>query len=242
MHTRRPRSQPAADVSRRARRAQRQPRGRAAGRVAADGEPRACAGCACSTATRCSCARRAAWRRPPRPTASPRRCGTRCTMLDVAIQRDGERYDPAASGAHVPPAHERHRRDDLPAAADASAGGAGAAACASRRSSSTTRTSLPALESGRIDLAFGYIPGAAGRRAAALLHERYVVLMRAGHPLAAAPADARGARAAPLRAGPLAPAHRPRAEGPRPAPTTSASRCRISWCCRASSPRPISRS
>jgi DNA-binding transcriptional LysR family regulator len=42
---------------------------------------------------------------------------------------------------------------------------------------------LPALESGRIDLALGYIPGLDVERQF-LLHERYVVLMRAGHPLA----------------------------------------------------------
>ncbi|HTS20891.1 MAG TPA: LysR substrate-binding domain-containing protein [Casimicrobiaceae bacterium] len=43
---------------------------------------------------------------------------------------------------------------------------------------------LPALESGRIDLALGYLPSLAEtveRRF--LLHERYVVVMRAGHPL-----------------------------------------------------------
>jgi DNA-binding transcriptional LysR family regulator len=42
---------------------------------------------------------------------------------------------------------------------------------------------LPALESGRIDLAMGYIPSLDVERRF-LLHERYVVLMRAGHPLA----------------------------------------------------------
>jgi DNA-binding transcriptional LysR family regulator len=44
---------------------------------------------------------------------------------------------------------------------------------------------LSALESGRVDLALGYVPvlaGAAEKRF--LLHERYVVVMRAGHPMA----------------------------------------------------------
>jgi len=43
---------------------------------------------------------------------------------------------------------------------------------------------LPALESGRIDLALGYIPVLAGVEKQVLLQERYVVVMRAGHPLA----------------------------------------------------------
>lgn len=43
---------------------------------------------------------------------------------------------------------------------------------------------LPALESGRIDLALGYIPVLAGVESEVLLQERYVAVMRAGHPLA----------------------------------------------------------
>ena len=42
----------------------------------------------------------------------------------------------------------------------------------------------PALESGRIDLAVGYIPALSEFERIVLLSERYVVLMRAGHPLA----------------------------------------------------------
>jgi len=42
---------------------------------------------------------------------------------------------------------------------------------------------LPALEGGRIDLALGYIPSLDVERRF-LLHERYVVLLRGGHPLA----------------------------------------------------------
>jgi DNA-binding transcriptional LysR family regulator len=42
----------------------------------------------------------------------------------------------------------------------------------------------PALESGRIDLAVGYIPVLAEFERTPLLSEHYVVLMRAGHPLA----------------------------------------------------------
>ena len=43
---------------------------------------------------------------------------------------------------------------------------------------------LAALERGRIDLALGYIPGLAAAERRFLLHERYVVVMRGGHPLA----------------------------------------------------------
>jgi DNA-binding transcriptional LysR family regulator len=47
----------------------------------------------------------------------------------------------------------------------------------------------PALEDGRLDLAFGYLPGLVGTESAAILQERYVVLLRQGHPLAAALRD-----------------------------------------------------
>ncbi len=43
---------------------------------------------------------------------------------------------------------------------------------------------LPALESGRVDLALGYIPALTQTERRFLLHERYVVLLRAGHPAA----------------------------------------------------------
>jgi DNA-binding transcriptional LysR family regulator len=46
------------------------------------------------------------------------------------------------------------------------------------------RDILPALESGRIDLALGYIPALTGARRRYLLSERYVLVMRASHPLA----------------------------------------------------------
>ncbi len=46
------------------------------------------------------------------------------------------------------------------------------------------RAILPALESGRIDLALGYIPGQMGAQRQYLLSEHYVVVMRAAHPVA----------------------------------------------------------
>jgi DNA-binding transcriptional LysR family regulator len=46
------------------------------------------------------------------------------------------------------------------------------------------RDILPALETGRIDLALGYIPALAGAERQYLLSERYVIVMRAGHPQA----------------------------------------------------------
>ncbi len=44
----------------------------------------------------------------------------------------------------------------------------------------------PALEEGRLDLAFGYLPTLVGTESAPLLQERYVLLLRQGHPLAGA--------------------------------------------------------
>ncbi len=41
-----------------------------------------------------------------------------------------------------------------------------------------------ALETGRLDLALGYLPGVDGTEQQALLNERYVALLRADHPLA----------------------------------------------------------
>ncbi len=41
----------------------------------------------------------------------------------------------------------------------------------------------PALDDGRLDLAFGYLPQLVGAHTQALLDERYVVLLREGHPL-----------------------------------------------------------
>jgi DNA-binding transcriptional LysR family regulator len=49
----------------------------------------------------------------------------------------------------------------------------------------------PALEEGRLDLAFGYLPTLAGTESAPILQERYVVLLRRGHPLAGRCATAR---------------------------------------------------
>ena len=42
----------------------------------------------------------------------------------------------------------------------------------------------PALDEGRLDLAFGYLPALAATESETLLSERYVVLLRQGHPLA----------------------------------------------------------
>jgi DNA-binding transcriptional LysR family regulator len=46
-----------------------------------------------------------------------------------------------------------------------------------------------ALDTARIDLAFGYLPGLTGTERLALLEERYVVVLRQGHPLAASLRD-----------------------------------------------------
>ena len=97
----------------------------------------------------------------------------------------------------------------------------------------------PALETGRIDLALGYLPvlGDAVQRQF-LLHEKYVVVIRAGHPLARGRPTACDPEAARLRAGALAlgdNAVRCRTSASK---ATSGWRFPISWCCRASWPRP----
>lgn len=51
-----------------------------------------------------------------------------------------------------------------------------------------------ALETGQLDFALGYLPGVEGTQQQPLLEDRYVVLMRAGHPHAAAAAHIDGLR------------------------------------------------
>jgi DNA-binding transcriptional LysR family regulator len=51
-----------------------------------------------------------------------------------------------------------------------------------------------ALESGKIDLAIGYLPGVDGLEQQPLLNERYVALVRASHPLAAEAGTREGLR------------------------------------------------
>jgi DNA-binding transcriptional LysR family regulator len=101
-------------------------------------------------------------------------------VLDVAIQ-EGVRYDPAASDRTF----RLHMSDIgetifLPRLVQA---------LAARAPNVRIETFQfddgdigPALESGRIDLALGYIPSLAEFERTPLLSEHYVVLMRAGHP------------------------------------------------------------
>ena len=199
---------------------QREPRGRAPRRVAADGEPRAAPAARACTATRCSCARRAAWRRPRRRDRLAEAVRARAARRSTSAIQRGRALRPRALRPHVPAAPQRHRRDDLPAAA---------AARRSRRRAPRVRLEafqlddrdiLPALESGRVDLALGYIPALAGV-------ERQLLLSRtlrrgdARRPSAgAARADARGAGVAQLRAGALAPGDGARAAGARACATS----------------------
>jgi DNA-binding transcriptional LysR family regulator len=103
-------------------------------------------------------------------------------VLEIAI-REGERYDPARSERTF----RLHMSDIgetifLPVLLRAT-----------RREAPSVRFEvfqldepeiLPSLESGRIDLALGYIPSLGQAERRFLLHERYVVLMRRGHPAA----------------------------------------------------------
>jgi DNA-binding transcriptional LysR family regulator len=102
--------------------------------------------------------------------------------LDAAIH-EGERYDPAASARTF-----RLYMSDigetlfLPRLLQALA--AEAPRTRLEIFQLDEKDILPALESGRIDLALGYIPVLANVDREALLEERYVALLRKGHPLA----------------------------------------------------------
>jgi len=102
--------------------------------------------------------------------------------LDAALQ-EGERYDPAASGRTF-----RLYMSDigetlfLPRLVQTLAQRAPKLRLETFQLDE--KDILPALESGRVDLALGYIPALAGVEQEVLLQERYVVVMRAGHPLA----------------------------------------------------------
>jgi len=103
-------------------------------------------------------------------------------VLDVAIQ-EGERYDPQASERTF----RLHMSDVgetvfLPRLMNVLARGAPNIRLETFQLDD--KDIAPALESGRIDLALGYIPALTDVERVALLSERYVVLMRAAHPLA----------------------------------------------------------
>jgi len=112
-------------------------------------------------------------------------------LLDVAAG-EGDRYDPTRSGRtfrlHLTDIGETVFLPRLMAVLARQAPGVRLEA-----SQLDERDLMPALESGRLDLAMGSLPildGEAVERIV-LLHERYVVVMRRGHPLE---------RAKPLRA------------------------------------------
>jgi len=104
------------------------------------------------------------------------------TLLDVAI-RETESYDPASSERtfrlHLTDIGETIFLPPLLQALASEAPGVRLEAF-----QLDDNAILPALESGRIDLALGYIPALTGAQRQFLLPEHYVVVMRAGHPLA----------------------------------------------------------
>jgi DNA-binding transcriptional LysR family regulator len=106
-------------------------------------------------------------------------------VLDVAIQ-EGERYDPAASERtfrlHMSDIGETVFLPRLMKVLAAEAPGVRI-----ETFQLDDKDIAPALESGRIDLALGYLPALADVERAPLLSEWYVVLMRASHPLARRP-------------------------------------------------------
>jgi DNA-binding transcriptional LysR family regulator len=104
-------------------------------------------------------------------------------VLDVAIQ-EGVRYDPASSDRTF----RLHMSDIgetvfLPRLLQVLAARAPKVRIETFQFDDTEIG--PALESGRIDLAVGYIPALAEFERTALFSEHYVVVMRAGHPQAA---------------------------------------------------------
>jgi DNA-binding transcriptional LysR family regulator len=120
------------------------------------------------------------------PTAKAQRLaaavGHALATLDVAL-REAEVYDPARSDRTF----RLHLTDIgetifLPALLRMTAREAPGTRIAAFQLED--RDILPALESGRIDLALGYIPALAGAQRLRLLAEHYVVVMRKGHPAA----------------------------------------------------------
>jgi DNA-binding transcriptional LysR family regulator len=104
-------------------------------------------------------------------------------ILDVAI-REGEQYDPAQSERtfrlHMSDIGETVFLPRLMHALSTQAPGVRLDIV-----QLDEQNILPALETGRIDLAIGYLPVLANRvEKRFLLHEKYVVLMRADHPMA----------------------------------------------------------
>lgn len=121
-----------------------------------------------------------------RPTAKAehfaRYVGAALRSLDVALQ-ESDRFDPALS----------ERRFTLHMSDLATGELLPALMAALHRRAPGLRLEVvqlpaeaiaPALDDGRLDLAFGFLPQLAGGHSLALLDERYVVLLRSGHPLA----------------------------------------------------------
>ncbi len=109
-------------------------------------------------------------------------------ILDVALAK-GERFDPGRTRRTF----RLHMSDIgetvfLPRLMHALAGAAPHARLETFQLDD--REQLAAIESGRIDLALGFLPALASVEKKVLLHERYVVLARADHPLSRRPATA----------------------------------------------------
>jgi DNA-binding transcriptional LysR family regulator len=103
-------------------------------------------------------------------------------VLDVAIH-EAESFDPARSqrrfAVHMSDIGADEFLPQIMSAVDGSAPGVRVEAM-----QLDPPDIQPALDEGRIDLAFGYLPQLSGTEHAPLLEERYVVLLRRGHPLA----------------------------------------------------------
>ena len=122
----------------------------------ARGVQRPCAPARRVRATRCSCARPAAWMPPRSPASSPRRSGRRLPTGVGAGAR--ARLRPGELDARVPLLHVGRRPDRVPAAA-------GRARAARRGGGAAGGGGLDvediagALAAGALDLAVGFLPG-----------------------------------------------------------------------------------
>lgn len=103
-------------------------------------------------------------------------------LLDAALQ-NGDAFDPARSARrfalHMSDIGADEFLPQVMAAVGAQAPGVRVEAVQME-----PQAIGPALEDSRLDLALGYLPALVGTEHAPLLEERYVVLLRRGHPLA----------------------------------------------------------
>ena len=176
----------------------------------------------------------------PTPRALELRERVRQLVQDAeAVLRPAEEPRPRAARAHVHAAHERRLRRELRARHPRARRRARRPACGCASCRSPTRTARRCA-TGRVDLETGVVREATGPelRTQALFRDRFVGVVRTGHPLRQAQGDARALRRRPAR--------RRLAARPRPRADRRGARRRSGWSARSSrssaASRPRSRS